>query len=241
MGSGERPDTEFWSFEQGHGRPGALRTIGRGLATLVLEGLSSMEIVCLAVLFIGVMGFLWVTDVVAPERLVTERSLGSAWAVLVLAVLRPITWVPYWLLFLGFQAMADTVARGRPATLRNALANLGALAALALVGWLVLVAIPESSTAALSFLGFLTGAVPLEDLGEIAGEWNALRVAAVVGGALMVRVLLPPLGRDLDLSGQPILGFVSGPRGRLDRVVLVSVAVGSVLLVGIGLALQASR
>jgi hypothetical protein len=240
MGSDERPDSEFWSFEESHGRQGAFRTLGRGLGTLVLGGLSSMEIIALAVLFIGVMGFLWMTDVVEPERLVTDATLSSVWAVMVLAVVRPITWVPYWLLFLGLQAMADAAAPRRSVAMRNLVGNLGAAAALGLMAWLVFVAIPESSTAVLSFLGFLTGAVLLEDLGEATGEWDALRVGAVVAGALLLRILIPPLGRDLDLSGEPILGFVSGARGRLDRVAVVVAVVGSVALGGIGLALGAT-
>jgi hypothetical protein len=198
-----------------------------------------MEIVALAVLFIGVMGFLWMANVVEPERLVTEATLSSTWAVMVLAVVRPITWVPYWLLFLGCQALADAAAPRRSVLLRNLVGNLGAVAALALMAWLFFVAIPQSSTAVLSFLGFLTGAVLLEDLGEVAGEWDAFRVAAVVAGALLLRILIPPLGRDLDLSGEPILGFVSGVRGRLNRVAVVVAVVGSVVLAGIGLALRA--
>lgn len=199
-----------------------------------------MEIVSLGVLFIGVMGFLWVTDLVAPERLVTDASLSSTWAVLVLAVIRPVTWAPYWLLFLGLQAMADAIAPRRPAILRNVLANLGTLAALGLIAWLLFVAVPGSTAPVLSFLGFLTGAVLLEDLGEVAGQWDALRVAAVVGGVLLLRIFLPPLGRDLDLSGEPILGFVSGARGGFDRIALIAVGSGAVLLAGIGLALRAS-
>jgi hypothetical protein len=62
-----------------------------------------------------------------------------------------------------------------------------------------------------------------------------------VGAVLLLRILLPPLARDLDISGQPILGFVSGARGHLDRVVLVAVLIASVVLVGVGVALQASR
>jgi hypothetical protein len=241
MGSGERPDAEFWSFDEGRGRPGALRAFGRGVAAVVLGGLSSMEIISLAVLLIGIMAFLWMAQVVDPERLVTEPSLSGAWAVTVLAVIRPVTWVPYWLVFLGLQAMADAVAPRSSILLRNAVANLGTLAVLALVTWLLFAAIPGWSTDSLSFLGFLTGGVSLEDLGNVTGHWDGPRVAAVVGGAVLLRVLLPRLGRDLDLSGEPILGYESGARGRLDRIALLIAAVGSVILVSIGLALQAVR
>jgi hypothetical protein len=240
MGSGGRPDSEFWSFEEGHGQRSDLVKFGRGLATFVLGGLSSMEIVSLAVLFIGMTGFLWLADVVEPERLVTEATLRSTWAVMVLAIVRPVTWVPYWLLFLGFQALADAAAPRRSVFVRNLAANVGAVASLALTAWVFLVAIPGSSTALLRFLGFLTGTVSLEGLGQATGEWDALRVGAVVVGALLLRILLPPLGRDLDLSAEPILGFVSGGRGRLDRVAVVVAVAGSVALVAIGLAVRAT-
>jgi hypothetical protein len=241
MGSRERPDAEFWSFDEGHGRQGALRAFGRGVASVVLGGLSSMEIVALALSFIGIMAFLWMAGVVAPERLVTEASLSGTWAVTVLAVIRPITWVPYWLVFLGLRAMADAMAPRRSTLLRNAAANLGTLAVLAATAWLMFAAFPGWSTGALSLLGFLTGGVPLEDLGNVPGHWDAPRVAAAVGGVLLLRILLPPLGRDLDLSVEPILGFVSGARGRLDRIALVIAAVGSVILVSVGLALRSVR
>jgi hypothetical protein len=234
---------EFWGKAAGGDahEGGPFARAGRGIATLLLAGLTSMEVMALAVASVAVVGFLWLADAVAPDRLVTDASIRGTWAVMVLAVIRPITWAPYVLLFLGFQAMADALAPGWSVVVRNLAANLGALAALAGGAWLVFAAIPGSSTDALSFLGFLTGAVPPEDLGRVAGEWDTVRAAAVVAGALLVRIVLPPLRRDLDLSGEPVLGFVSGARGRVDRVVLVAVVIASVALVGIGLALRASR
>lgn len=233
---------ESWGRAAGEeaGKRGLFTTAGRAAATLLLSGLTSIEVMALAIASLAVGGFLWMAGA-PPDRLVTDPSVRSAWAVVVLAVIRPITWVPYVLLFLGFQAMADAIAPGRSVVARNVVANLGAVAVLAAVAWLVFAVVPGTSIEVASFLGFLTGALSPEDLGRSAGEWDALRVTAVAGAVLLLRILLPPLGRDLDLSGQPILGFVPGARGHLDRVVLVAVLIASAVLVGVGLALQASR
>jgi hypothetical protein len=232
---------ESWGRAAGEeaGKRGLFTTAGRAAATLLLSGLTSIEVMALAIASLAVGGFLWMAGALAPDRLVTDPSVRSAWAVVVLAVIRPITWVPYVLLFLGFQAMADAVAPGRSVVARNVVANLGAAAVLAAVAWLVFAVVPGTSIEVASFLGFLAGALSPEDLGRSAGEWDALRVTAVAGAVLLLRILLPPLGRDLDLSEQPILGFVPGARGHLDRVVLVAVLIASAVLVGVGLALQA--
>ena len=44
-----------------------------------------------------------------------------------------------------------------------------------------------------------------------------LILGLLVAMVVLVRVALPPLGRDLDLSREPVLGFPDGPRGRFDR------------------------
>jgi hypothetical protein len=178
--------------------------------------------------------------VLDPESLITDPLLRSAWAVLVVAVIRPITWIPHVLLLLGLQRVSGAFApRSRP-VLRNALANLGAVGVLAMVAWLVFVAVPGSATAVSSVLAFVTGNGSFEDLGEVGADWDVLRVAAVVGGVLLLRVVVAPLGRDLELLDEPILGFVSGARGRFDRIALITVMVAAVVLGGLG-AILATR
>lgn len=145
-----------------------------------------------------------------PESLITDPWIRSTWAVLVISVLRPITWIPYALLFLSLRRVADGLAARRSTALRNASANLGTIGILSLAVWLMFVAVPGSATAVSSVLAFVTGSGSFEDLGAVGADWDPLRVAAVAVGALLLRVVVPPLGRDFDLLDEPILGFVSG-------------------------------
>lgn len=233
---------EFWGESEGRGSESrsALGKIGHAIGRFLLSGLTSIEVISLAVAYISVVGFLWIADVLDPESLITDPWLRSAWAVLVVGVIRPITWIPHVLLLLGLRRVADAIApRSRP-VLRNALANLGAIGVLALVAWLVFLAVPGSATAVSSVLAFVTGSGSFEDLGEVGADWDVLRVAAVVGGVLLLRVVVAPLGSDLALLREPILGFVSGARGRFDRIALITVMVAAVVLGGLG-AILATR
>jgi hypothetical protein len=240
---GSRDAREFWGEAAGgreaKGRGPFVRS-GRAVAAFLLAGLTSIEVIVLAVTSVSAVGFLWMADILRPESLVTDRLLRAAWIVLVLSILRPITWIPYWLTFLGLQAVADAIMPHRSLVLRNCVANLGTLAVLGLIVGLVFATVSGASTAVLSFLAFLTGSVALEDLGAVAGDWDLARIAAVVAGALLLRILLPPLDTDLDLSDEPILGFASGARGRADRVLLIAVVAAAAVLVGVGAILAAA-
>jgi hypothetical protein len=227
---------EFWAEPESAGPEprGALARIRRAFAGLLLSGLTSIEVISLAVACIAGVGFSWMAGLLDPESLITDRWIRSTWAVLVISVLRPITWIPYALLFLSLRRVADGLAARRSTALRNASANLGTIGVLALAAWLVFVAVPGSATAVSSVLAFVTGSGSFEDLGAVGADWDPLRVAAVAVGALLLRVVVPPLGRDFDLLDEPILGFVSGARGRFDRIALITVIVVAVVLGGVG-------
>src|SRR5262245_39697953 len=76
-------------------RAGPVRRVGRGVASLLLGGLTTMEIIAGAVAVISVTLLLWATDTVSPERLVTGAGFRAAWILLVMALIRPVTWIPY--------------------------------------------------------------------------------------------------------------------------------------------------
>jgi len=190
--------------------------------------------------FMGAMGFLWMTNAVPPERLVTDPWLRSAWIGVVLALVRPITWVPFLLPFIALRWLGDSVMKGASLLVRNGLANLGAIAILAGATGLVLATIRRAGTVILSGLAFATGSGRFADLGTFRGDWTAGRISLLAASVVFVRLVLPPLGADLDLSHEPILGFVSGLRGRLDRYLLIAVTAAALLLVGLA-ALLAMR
>ena len=62
----------------------------------------------------------------------------------------------------------------------------------------------------------------------------------MVAIVLVVRLVVPPLDRDLGLSRDSVLWFGSGSRGRFDRIAFLAVLAGSLLLVGIGAFLAGS-
>jgi hypothetical protein len=234
-GSAVRLETATRTFEspsRSGARRGPLRRAGGGLAAFLLGGLTTIEVIAVAVAAVATTALLWATGTVAPERLVTEPAFRAAWILLVLVVLRPITWVPYILSFVGFRVAIDTMAPGWRAGLRHLLAHVATLAVLGGAVWLVVSVVAGSGTAILSGLAFSTGSGSFDTLGSFRGDWTDGRIALVVAVVLLGRVLLPPLGRDLDLSREPVLGFAEGARGTFDRY-LVGVVGAAAVAVGV--------
>jgi hypothetical protein len=213
---------------------GWLRRLGRAVATFVLGGLTTIELIAIAAGYIAVVGYLWMADIVQPERLVTDPWLRGAWVVVVVSLLRPVTWIPYWLCFMGFRRLADFLLRRRGAWVRNTLANLGTLGVLAGIVAVVVSQVASAGTFVLSALAFVTGSGRFKDIGHFRGDWTGWRIAGVIAGFVLLKLFLPPLDRSLDLSHEPILGFSSGGRGRFDRYALVVVLVAGVALGGVG-------
>ena len=219
---------------------GPVKRIADGAAGFALTGLSTMEVISLAVAYISVMGFLWMSGAVRPERLVTNAGFRSAWFIVALALLRPVTWIPYALLFVAFRQLIEAVLDGSRPPIRNAVAHLLTIGSLAGALWLLTLVVEGVVSAVLSGLAFLTGSGSLSTLGEFRGDWGLARAAGVVAIVLVVRLVVPPLDRDLGLSRDPVLWFGSGSRGRFDRIAFLAVLAGSLLLVGIGAFLAGS-
>jgi hypothetical protein len=203
------------------------KTTGRAAATFLLGGLTTIEVMAAAIGTVAAMALLWATDAVEPERLITGAGYRAAWILLVLGLLRPLTWIPYLLPFLVFRRLFDALIPGRRELVRNALANLVTVAALAAILWLVAASIEGAGSSILSGLAFATGSGSFDKLGSFRGHWPGARIGLVVSMVILVRVFLPPMGRDLDLSHQPILGFAEGARGAFDRYLLLVVGVAS--------------
>jgi hypothetical protein len=214
------------------GDVGAFRSAGRTLATLLLAGLTTAEVLAVAMGTVAFMALLWATDTVDPERLITGAGFRAAWIILVVAMIRPVTWLPYVLPFLAFRQLFDMAMPGRRETLRNVLAHLVTIGVLVGVIWLIAVTVRGAVTSILSGLAFGTGSGSFETLGTFRGDWTRARIALLVGAVVLVRVVLPPMGRDGDLSHEPVLGFARGARGTFDRYILMAVGVASL---GIGL------
>jgi len=205
--------------------------IRRGLlavAALLLGGLTSMELLALALGFVAVIGLLWTTHTVAPETLITDPRLRAAWVAAVLAVTRPLTWIPYIVLFLGLRRAGTWLASGSRRWRSNLLVNLLTVGFLAAAVGLAFLAVPGAARWTNSALGFATGTVGFAGLGTQAGRWGARRITLVAGAFVLVRPALPPLAMDFDLAARPALGFVEGRRGRFDRWLLwAALAVGA--------------
>lgn len=220
--------------------PGRPRTGGRvkafvhGLTSFALGGLTTMEVIALAVAYVAVMGFLWMSGIVEPERLVTHPAFRSAWAITVLALLRPVTWTPYLIPFVACRWLAHEVLGKQRPIVRNLVAHLATIAVLLGAVWLLALVVQGAVTAILSGLAFVTGSGSLSTLGAFRGDWNLARIAGVVAMVVVVRLVLPPLDQDLDLSAEPVLWFGSGGRGRFDRIALLVVLAGSALLAATG-------
>ena len=213
-------------------RLSAIRRAGMALATFVLGGLTTMEVIAVAVAALAIMGFLWGSGTVAPERLITGPGYRAAWILLVLILLRPLTWIPYLLPFVAFRKLLEALRPGGRAIRRNALAHLLTVVVLAGVVWLVLKGVDGAGTRILSGLAFATGSGSFATLGSFRGDWTDARVALVVAAVILGRLVLPPLGRDLGVSREPVLGFADGARGTFDRYLLLVVVVASF---GVGL------
>jgi hypothetical protein len=197
-----------------------------------IGGLTTIEVLAVAMGTVAVMALLWASDTVEPERLITGAGFRAAWILLVLGLLRPLTWIPYLLPFLAFRSLFDALMPGRRVVTRNALANLVTIAILAGILWLVVASIEGGGSAILSGLAFATGSGSFTSLGSFRGDWTVGRIGLVVAMVVLVRLFLPPMGRDLDRSQQPILGFAEGARGTFDRYLVLGVGVAGF---GIGL------
>src|SRR5947207_14657276 len=68
-----------------------------------------MELLAASVAFVAVVGLLWMTDRTAPESLLTTGWMRAAWMMAVVAVLRPITWLPYLGIFAGIRGIERAV------------------------------------------------------------------------------------------------------------------------------------
>src|SRR6266545_4627412 len=68
---------------------GPVKRMVNGVARFALTGLSTMEVITLAVAYVAVMGFLWMSGTAEPERLVTNAGFRSAWVIVALALVRP--------------------------------------------------------------------------------------------------------------------------------------------------------
>ena len=211
-----------------------MRRVADGLAGLALTGLSTMEVITLAVAYVAVTAFLWMSGTVRPERLITQPGFRGAWIVVALALLRPITWIPYALPFAAFRSLAGAVMRGRRPVIRNAAAHLVTIGFLATVLWLLALVADGVVTAVLSGLAFVTGSGSPSTLGAFRGDWNLPRVAGVIAIIVLVRLVVPPLDPDLALSSEPVLWFGSGARGRFDRIAVIAVVAASALLAALG-------
>jgi hypothetical protein len=210
---------------------GVLHPLFRGVGDILLTGLSTIEVVGLSLAFVAVAAFLWMSGAVEPESLVTDPVFRSAWIIAALALIRPLTWVPYLLVFGAFRKLTGLIAEDRRDTVLGAVAH--ALTISAFIGglWLLTLVVDGIVTALLSGLALLTGSGSLARLGRFRGDWNAARVAGVAAIFLIVRVVLPPLDRDLGRSREPLLWFPGGARGRIDRIGLLVVLGASATLV----------
>jgi hypothetical protein len=197
------------------------------VATLLLGGLTTAEVLAVAIGTVAVMALLWATDTVDPERLITGAGFRAAWILLVLGILRPVTWIPYLLPFLAFRKLFDMAMPGRREMLRNVLAHLATIAILAGVIWLIVATVQGAGMNIVSGLAFGTGSGSFDTLGTFRGDWTGGRIALLVGAIVLVRLVLPPLGPDVDPSHEPVLGFARGARGTFDRYILMTVGIAA--------------
>ncbi|HEX9311311.1 MAG TPA: hypothetical protein VGA30_00600 [Actinomycetota bacterium] len=209
-------------------RPRRSRTALRAVAAFVLGGLTSMELLALIVGFVAVMGLLWASNAVAPETLVTEPWLRSAWILSVVAVVRPLTWIPYAAVFVGLDRVVAWAGPDVRRWRRRLLAHAGTLAILSGCVGLLFLVVPSASRWTLSSLGFVAGTVSIADLGMATGRWAPDTVTAVAAAFVLIRPVVPPVGLDLDLAARPFLGFVDGGRGRFDKGLTITATVVAV-------------
>src|SRR2546423_10456698 len=101
-----------------------------------------MELLAATLGFVVVVGLLWTTGRVAPESLITTPWFRTAWILAVIAVLRPITWLPYLAVFLGIRRIETVVAPDARLLGRNLLAHAATVGLAIVVIALVALAIP---------------------------------------------------------------------------------------------------
>lgn len=221
-------------------RRGIRRAVG-GAATFLLGGLTTLEVLTIAVGYVAAMAFLWMSGATPPERLVTGPGFRAVWVMVALLLLRPVTWLPYLAAFLGLRRLSDLSLPRSSVPLRNLVANLLTVGVLAGAVWLTASLVPGAGTAMLSAIAFATGSGSVATLGTFRGDWTAARVVAAVAAVLVGRLFLPPLGRDLDVSEEPVLGVPEGARGVFDRVAMLVVLAGAVIASALGAYLLARR
>ena len=206
------------------------RGAAAGLASFLLGGLTSMEVLAVVVAFVSIVGLLWMTGSAAPERLVTSSWMRAGWALCVVAVLRPITWIPYAAVFVGLRRLVAAIgSRGRTLG-RNAAAHALTLSVLGVAVALTFAAVRGAARWTSSALGFVMGTVDVAGLGHTAGRWDAARVLAAAGAFLLLRPVVPPVGLDLDLRARPVLWLVEGSRGRFDAWLLGAVCAAGLVI-----------
>lgn len=217
---------EFWASAPPDRVPGP----AGGVGSFLLGGLTSMEILALVMGFVTVVGLLWMTGTAAPESLPTSSWLRAGWALSVVGVVRPVTWIPYALVFLGVRRLLSAVSSGRRPVLRSGVAHAATVAVLAGAAWLVLASVEGAARWTASAVGFVMGTVDIAGLGHTAGRWDGTRIAAAVAALVLIRPVLPPVGRDLDLRARPMLWFVEGHRGRVDAWLVGVTCVAGVIV-----------
>jgi hypothetical protein len=215
-------------------RSTGLVDVGRRIAAFFLTGFSTVELVAIAVAYLGLTGYLWLNGTIDFERLFTDPLLRSMWLLLVLAMLRPITWLPYMAALAGYRRLAEVAAPRRSEVLRNALANAATILTLLVVGIIAIGAIPGATGAVRGATAIVLGNGSFDDVGAARVDWTLVRVLAVLAAVVLGRLFVPPLGPDLDRSDEPILDYPSGRRGTLDRW-LLALGLAAGVLVGLGI------
>jgi hypothetical protein len=207
----------------------------RAARAVLLAGLSSAEILAVAMVAVGAVAASWATGALRPEDLVTQSWLRALWAALLIAIVRPLTWFPYLGAFAGTSRLASAINPDGSARFRTLAGHVGAIASIGTIVVLVLIAVDGAGRSVASAAGFLTGAIPLQDLGSSLGSWSIGRILALVLALVLIRPVVPPLRPDLSVEFGPILEFHEGRRGEVDRFVLWGAAGLAVVLGGVAL------
>lgn len=207
--------------------------LGAAARALALGGLSSAEILAVALVATAAVAASWASGALLPEDLVTEPWLRGLWAALVLAIIRPLTWLPYLGAFAGIRRLTKGIDVSE--RMQTAVSHVGAVVLVGGLTAVVLLAIEGGARFAASTLGFLAGAIPLEDLGSSLGSWPVWRILVVAVAVVLIRPVVPPVGPDLSIEIGPVLGLPPGWRGRIDTMLLWGSAGLAVVLGGLAL------
>jgi hypothetical protein len=195
----------------------------RAARAVLLAGLSSAEILAVAMVAVGAVAASWATGALRPEDLVTQSWLRALWAALLIAIVRPLTWFPYLGAFAGTSRLASAINPDGSARFRTLAGHVGAIASIGTIVVLVLIAVDGAGRSVASAAGFLTG------------SWSIGRILALVLALVLIRPVVPPLRPDLSVEFGPILEFHEGRRGEVDRFVLWGAAGLAVVLGGVAL------